>query len=231
MYLSAAIYVKWAISFHIKNQWLYYSMKCKQEGYIEELTRFSQCLNAKTGFVNFWSVYQSFLYWIFMFQIVHFQKILEGQCLNSIRLTAPLYILLVKLGVTIKDHNILKSDLWLTLHPRRIYRGAVNLILFRHCPSKIFCKCSIWNVNIQYKNDWYTLQKLTKPVFAFRHCENLVSSSIYPSCIAPHSMHCTWTIFTNISVLLLPRKKFLRFSNEAQFFHTKSWYQFKWWIF
>ena len=23
-----------------------------QEGYIEELTRFSQCLNAKTGFVN-----------------------------------------------------------------------------------------------------------------------------------------------------------------------------------
>ena len=53
-----------------------------QEGYIEELTRFSQCLNAKTGFVNSWSVYQSFLYWIFMFQIIHFQKILEGQCLN-----------------------------------------------------------------------------------------------------------------------------------------------------
>ena len=24
-----------------------------QEGYIEELTRFSQCLNAKTGFINF----------------------------------------------------------------------------------------------------------------------------------------------------------------------------------
>ena len=29
-----------------------------------------------------------------MFQIVHFQKILEGQCLNIIRLSAPLYILL-----------------------------------------------------------------------------------------------------------------------------------------
>ena len=27
--------------------------KTDQEGYIEELTRFSQCLNAKTGFVNF----------------------------------------------------------------------------------------------------------------------------------------------------------------------------------
>ena len=65
-----------------------------QEGYIEELTRFSQCLNAKTGFVSFWSVYQSFLYWIFTFQIEHLQKILEGQCLNRIRLTAPLYILL-----------------------------------------------------------------------------------------------------------------------------------------
>ena len=64
---------------------------------------------------------------------------------------------------------------------RRIYRGAVNLILFRHCPSKSFWKCTIWNINIQYKNDWYTLQNLTKPVFAFRHWENLVSSSIYPS--------------------------------------------------
>ena len=29
-----------------------------------------------------------------MFQIVHFQKILEIQCLNKIKLTAPLYILL-----------------------------------------------------------------------------------------------------------------------------------------
>ena len=37
--------------------------------------------------------------------------------------------------------------------------------------------------NVQYENDWYTLQKLTKPVFAFRQWENLVSSSIYPSCL------------------------------------------------
>ena len=65
-----------------------------QEGYIEELTRFSQCLNAKTGFVNFWRVHQSFLYSIFVFQIEHFQKTLEGQYLNRIRLSAPLYILL-----------------------------------------------------------------------------------------------------------------------------------------
>ena len=65
-----------------------------QEGYIEELSRFSQCLNAKTGFVAFWSVYKSFLFWIFLFQIVHLQKILEGQCLNKNRLTAPQYILL-----------------------------------------------------------------------------------------------------------------------------------------
>ena len=39
------------------------------------------------------------------------------------------------------------------------------------------------SINIQYKNDFYTLQKLKKSVFAFRHSENLVSSSIYPSCI------------------------------------------------
>ena len=33
-----------------------------------------------------------------MFQIVHFQKLLEGQCLNRIKLTAPLYILLGLIG-------------------------------------------------------------------------------------------------------------------------------------
>ena len=64
---------------------------------------------------------------------------------------------------------------------RRIYRGVVNLFLFRHWPSNIFWKCTIWNINIQYKNGWYTLQKWTKPVFAFRHWGNLVTSSIYPS--------------------------------------------------
>ena len=30
-----------------------FKFQMTQEGYIEELTRFSQCLNAKTGFVNF----------------------------------------------------------------------------------------------------------------------------------------------------------------------------------
>ena len=60
-----------------------------------------------------------------------------------------------------------------------MYRGAVNQFLFRHCPSEIFWKWIICNINIQYKNDWNTLQKLTKPVFAFRHWENLVSSSIF----------------------------------------------------
>ena len=43
---------------------------------------------------------------------------------------------------------------------RRIYRGSVNLILFWHYPSNIFWNCTIWNINFQYKNDWYTLQKL-----------------------------------------------------------------------
>ena len=69
------------------------------------------------------------------------------------------------------------------LRSRRIYRGAVNQFLFRHSPSKIFWKCTIWNINIQYENGWYTLQKLTKPVFAFRQWENLVSSSINPFCL------------------------------------------------
>ena len=69
---------------------------------------------------------------------------------------------------------------WIFLS-RRIYRGAVNLLLFRHCPYKIFWKYFIWKLNIRYKNDWNTIQKLTKPVFAFRHWENVVSSSTYPS--------------------------------------------------
>ena len=81
---------------------------------------------------------------------------------------------------------IFYSRSMLRVCPRRIYRGAVNLFLFRHCPSKIFWKCIIWNINIQYKNGWYTLQKWTKPVFAFRHWENIVSSSIYPSWLVPH---------------------------------------------
>ena len=69
-------------------------------------------------------------------------------------------------------------DIWSVSHTRRIYRRDVNLILFRHCPSKIFWNCTIWNINIQYKNDWYTLKKITKLVFAFRHWDNLVSSSL-----------------------------------------------------
>ena len=78
----------------------------RQEGYIEEMTRFSHCLNAKTGFVNFWSVYQSFLYWIFMYVS---DKTLSKdfrravQCLDKNRLTAPLHILLSQKYVHLGD--------------------------------------------------------------------------------------------------------------------------------
>ena len=36
----------------------------------------------------------------------HFQKILEGLCLNSIRLTAPLYILLGMKGISLNSINL-----------------------------------------------------------------------------------------------------------------------------
>ena len=52
-------------------------------------------------------------------------------------------------------------------------------------PFKTFWTGNIWNINFQFKNDWYTLKKLTKPVFAFRHLKNLDCFSIYPSCILP----------------------------------------------
>ena len=122
-----------------------------QEGYIEELTRLSQCLNAKTGFVHFWSVYQSFLYWIFMFQIEHYQKILEGQCLNSIRLTAPLYILLAS--------NYQSVKIFKTVCDRRSrgrvfipYWSKVNMYIHAPCRLKIRFWCHIENFTIYVKD-------------------------------------------------------------------------------
>ena len=38
-------------------KWMNEYVTYLQEGYIEEMTRFSHCLNAKTGFVNYWSVH------------------------------------------------------------------------------------------------------------------------------------------------------------------------------
>ena len=41
---------------------------------------------------------------------------------------------------------------------RRIEQGADNLFAERHCPCEISWKNTIWNTNIQYKNEWCTLQ-------------------------------------------------------------------------
>ena len=60
-----------------------------------------------------------------------------------------------------QDIKFSVSMSYLGVKTRRIYRGAVNLILFRHCQSKIFWNCTIWNINIHYKNGWNTLQKWT----------------------------------------------------------------------
>ena len=56
-------YIKYGLCFFIclgkASFWkLFLEVSLVQEGYKKELTRFSQCLNAKTGFVNFWSAYQ-----------------------------------------------------------------------------------------------------------------------------------------------------------------------------
>ena len=61
------------------------------------------CLLEKTGFVHFWSVHHSFLYWIFMFQIVLFQLISQGLCLFANRLSVPPSIFL--------EYNSLNSKL------------------------------------------------------------------------------------------------------------------------
>ena len=77
-----------------------------------------------------------------MFQIEHYQKILEEQCLNSIRLTAPLYILL-ELGVL--EHlvdgrfrvNIYTSKKALGHFVRGYLKTLHNMLLFEHLPFKI----------------------------------------------------------------------------------------------
>ena len=80
------------------------------------------------------------------------------------------------------------KSVWLI--SRRIYRGNVNLILLRHCPSNFFWKWTIWNINSQYRKYWYT-------VFAFRHCKNLVSSSMNPSWTLIQFCFLNWSLWSN----------------------------------
>ena len=80
-------------------------------------------------------------------------------------------------------HLVTHCAIQLCLVSRRIYRGAVNLVLFRRCPSRIFWKCTIWNMNFQYKNDWYTLKLLTKPIFC------ILTLKIFT---APLILLCRW---------------------------------------
>ena len=83
-------------------------------------------------------MYQSFLYWIFIFQIVHFQKILEGQCLNKNRLSAPLYILLGYTPIVILPKGCFEwysSLLFLIKYAVRHYFGGAHDGRFgRFCP-------------------------------------------------------------------------------------------------
>ena len=65
--------------------------------------------------------------------------------------------------------------------PRKIEGGTNDLFAKRHSPCEISWKSTIWNINIQCKNEWCTLQKCTKPVFSKRHSGNSVNSSFYLS--------------------------------------------------
>ena len=48
-------------------------------------------------------------------------------------------------------------------------------------------------IYIYDKNDLYTLQKWTKPAFAFKHWENLESSSIHAS-LGKHTIIVGWSV-------------------------------------
>ena len=65
----------------------------QQEGYIKELSRFLQCLNAKTGYFNF-KVCVSIIFILTIYvSDSRLSEYLYGQYLNIVRLTAPLYII------------------------------------------------------------------------------------------------------------------------------------------
>ena len=58
-----------------------------------------------------------------MFQIVHFQKILEGHCLNKSRLTAPLYIFLGMGGIVIDIWE--KSNFFGSIGSQKCTKNAI----------------------------------------------------------------------------------------------------------
>ena len=97
---------------------------------------------------------------------------------------------------------------------RRIEGGADDLFTERHCPCKIYWKNAIWNINIQYKNEWCTLQKWTKPVFSKRHSGNSVTSFFYPSwaklSIWNNWIHMDWNVSRKLHTIL--RVRFWSFS-------------------
>ena len=71
-----------------------------------------------------------------MFQIIHFHRILEGQCLNKNGLTAPLYILL---GI-----DSLRKDCFVDSEKLQ----CLNVIVFisiTSCVAKIKSKNKVYN--------------------------------------------------------------------------------------
>ena len=95
--------------------------------------------------------------------------------------------------------GILKKGM--IVNPRRIYRGAVNPFLFRHCPSKLFWKCAIWNINIHF-GPWQTLSVL-RPSFC----------AVRPSfCVVRPSFCLVWPAFVAIwMTFCISNTNFLKF--------------------
>ena len=95
------------------------------------------------------------LYWIFMLQIVHFQKNLEGQCLNKNRLTGSLFILLDKIISTLLAEST--KDVysnnggcagWNYLHDCLVYPRGLSTEYCPICASLLWHPCIISNDNL-----------------------------------------------------------------------------------
>ena len=84
-----------------------------------------------------------------MFQIVHFQKILEGQCLNRKRLATPLYILLASSRLLVlfqfKDLIVKSFTLSCSLFFLHIFFGPENEFVDHQQPIGIIIKTTFKN--------------------------------------------------------------------------------------
>ena len=133
-----------------------------------------------------------------MFQIIHFQKILEGQCLNKNGLTAPLYILLDLKPTSSLDNFVLFATK-VAIFVKNIYNMPF-LWCFRHTSfCCIACTCmgfsSVWVLS----NICHTISH-----FRLKHLKHAIFMMFQQHKFLLHSLHVYGFFFSVGPVKYLP---------------------------